>query len=736
MTFNFCPVVRSRRAVNITVCDYEQECRSSKDGRTLECLSPNVADLDLVVTPKDPYPVLAILVMDGVKQDQMFEPDAGYLRRFQYYPDPVFLPLSPVEGNATENVTYLLSYQAEQLTIYGENLLAAGDFSAIVVDLGLNDTCAVVGLSATSVTCVLPVDRETDEPYTVTVSVGNIDTVVGNLVLSSQLTTPTSTLAPPTTNALIERSSGDVALYVLGTLLALAVPVIAIFLIMRKRRIGPFRKETNARVFYTPHPGASQPYDTAPGEAAAILDLDDELRFMLETADVLIAREKLILGEVLGSGHFGCVYKGHFVKDKMDIIDVAIKTLNRVQDQDTRAFFKEGLIMKDFKHENVVPLIGICLPSGTDGPMVVLPYMQNGDLLSYIRDENNTPTVRILLRFSLQIADGMKYLSELKFVHRDLAARNCMLDDKLVAKVADFGLSRDVYEENLYTCKDHKAKLPIKWMPIESLEKGTYSLKSDVWSYGVVMWELMTRGVTPYPDVDSWDIVTYLRIGRRLPKPTYCPDDLYAIMLQCWCLSAIDRPTFAQLSESLADLLARFQRLDSASQPLTLDVTYENVPSGHAAAAGAAAVADPECSTLPRSHTVSENASQAQKKLPTSSARPRHLSLPVGVSEDVATHIPGEGAEVAVPPTPPISPVGHAPDLGSSKHNLYTQEPHHSLLPDGIGFPNISAEDAQAAPPATDHAYSNVPKPLPRSTSIHQQQLQEEPKKEEEEEEE
>ena len=100
---------------------------------------------------------------------------------------------------------------------------------------------------------------------------------------------------------------------------------------------------------------------------------------------------------------------------------------------------------------------------------------------------------------------GMDYLSGQKFVHRDLAARNCMLDSDLTAKVADFGLSRDIYEREYYSSDNKKCKLPVKWMAPESLEKGTYNTKTDVWSYGVVVWELLTRGVTPYPDVDNWE---------------------------------------------------------------------------------------------------------------------------------------------------------------------------------------------------------------------------------------
>ncbi|XP_077583217.1 macrophage-stimulating protein receptor isoform X1 [Stigmatopora nigra] len=295
-----------------------------------------------------------------------------------------------------------------------------------------------------------------------------------------------------------------------------------------------------------------------------------------EVKDVLIPAEMLLVQHyrIIGKGHFGTVYHGYFTDNSNREIHCAVKSLNRITDvEEVEQFLKEGILMKGFHHINVLSLLGILLPQ--EGlPLVVLPYMKHGDLRHFIRCEKRNPTVKDLIGFGLQVAKGMEYLAQKKFVHRDLAARNCMLDESYTVKVADFGMARDVFDKEYYSIQDHrKAKLPVKWMAIESLRTQKFTSKSDVWSFGVLMWEMLTRGASPYPEVDPYDITHYLLKGRRLPQPQYCPDPLYSIMLECWDPDPELRPNFATLVSAVTTILLSLE----GEHYISLNVTYVNL---------------------------------------------------------------------------------------------------------------------------------------------------------------
>ncbi|XP_035258018.1 hepatocyte growth factor receptor-like [Anguilla anguilla] len=312
----------------------------------------------------------------------------------------------------------------------------------------------------------------------------------------------------------------------------------------------------------------------ASGVTVDVASLHPDL--LKEVQHMVIAREDLLLHvtEVIGRGHFGCVYHGTLLDPSGLKLHCAVKSLNRITDmEEVSQFLKEGIIMKDFSHPNVLSLLGICLPPG-GSPLVVLPYMKHGDLRNFIRDEAHNPTVKDLMGFGLQVAKGMQYLASKKFVHRDLAARNCMLDESYTVKVADFGLARDVYDKEYYSIHNKNAvKLPVKWMALESLQTHKFTPKSDVWSFGVLLWELMTRGAPPYSDVNSFDITIFLLQGRRLLQPEFCPDALYNLMMECWHPRPERRPTFSELASRIA---AVFSSL-SGEHYILLNTTYVNI---------------------------------------------------------------------------------------------------------------------------------------------------------------
>ncbi|XP_021027844.1 macrophage-stimulating protein receptor isoform X2 [Mus caroli] len=312
-------------------------------------------------------------------------------------------------------------------------------------------------------------------------------------------------------------------------------------------------------------------------ESIRLQDLDRTL--LAEVKDVLIPHEQVVIhtDQVIGKGHFGVVYHGEYIDGAQNQTHCAIKSLSRITEvQEVEAFLREGLLMRGLHHPNILALIGIMLPP--EGlPRVLLPYMRHGDLLRFIRSPQRNPTVKDLVSFGLQVACGMEYLAEQKFVHRDLAARNCMLDESFTVKVADFGLARGVLDKEYYSVRQHRhARLPVKWMALESLQTYRFTTKSDVWSFGVLLWELLTRGAPPYPHIDPFDLSHFLAQGRRLPQPEYCPDSLYHVMLRCWEADPAARPTFRALVLEVKQVVASLL----GDHYVQLTAAYVNVGPG------------------------------------------------------------------------------------------------------------------------------------------------------------
>lgn len=212
--------------------------------------------------------------------------------------------------------------------------------------------------------------------------------------------------------------------------------------------------------------------------------------------------------------------------------------------------------MQEFRHDRIIRLLGVTFDEKSGAPYLILPYMQNGSLLKYIRREENILNNRQLTEFCKQIAEGMKYLSSFRMVHGDLAARNCLLDNDLNIKITDFGLTKDVYSSDYTSCGNRP--IPFMYMAPECNRHGTYSVHTDVWSYGITMWEIFSRGLEPYTFqitvVDKKSLDEFLFNRNRLEKPPNCPRQIYQIMLSCWQWNRHLRPTFSQLNSSLQEL--------------------------------------------------------------------------------------------------------------------------------------------------------------------------------------
>ncbi|XP_039603909.1 ephrin type-A receptor 7 isoform X2 [Polypterus senegalus] len=249
---------------------------------------------------------------------------------------------------------------------------------------------------------------------------------------------------------------------------------------------------------------------------------------------------------VIGAGEFGEVCSGRLKLPGKRDMSVAIKTLKvGYTEKQRRDFLCEASIMGQFDHPNVVHLEGVV----TRGKpvMIVIEYMENGALDAFLRKHDGQFTVIQLVGMLRGIAAGMRYLSDMGYVHRDLAARNILVNSNLVCKVSDFGLSRVIEDdpEAVYTTSG--GKIPVRWTAPEAIQYRKFTSASDVWSYGIVMWEVMSYGERPYWDMSNQDVIKAIEEGYRLPSPMDCPSGLHQLMLDCWQKERGERPKFDQI---------------------------------------------------------------------------------------------------------------------------------------------------------------------------------------------
>lgn len=266
----------------------------------------------------------------------------------------------------------------------------------------------------------------------------------------------------------------------------------------------------------------------------------------------------------LGSGQYGLVFQGKVLDDIEGETSpiVAVKTLREGSSQEAiKEFCQEVNIMSTFSHPNVVKLIGVSLAG--EPYCMIFEFVEFGDLASFLRncseveDDSNSSypklTVTDQLAMSQQVAFGMKYISSIRCVHRDLAARNCLVGRGLVVKISDFGLSRDVYASEYYRM-DKTRMLPVRWLPPEAFVDGKFTTYSDVYSYGVLLWEIFTFAKLPYEDFDNGQAMELILEGQLLKKPEECPDPIYDVMMKCWQANPEKRLPFPDIINELCSL--------------------------------------------------------------------------------------------------------------------------------------------------------------------------------------
>ncbi|XP_059700317.1 ephrin type-A receptor 5 isoform X8 [Haemorhous mexicanus] len=291
----------------------------------------------------------------------------------------------------------------------------------------------------------------------------------------------------------------------------------------------------------------------------------------------------ITIERVIGAGEFGEVCSGRLKLQGKREFAVAIKTLKvGYTEKQRRDFLGEASIMGQFDHPNIIHLEGVVTKSKP--VMIVTEYMENGSLDTFLKKNDGQFTVIQLVGMLRGIASGMKYLSDMGYVHRDLAARNILINSNLVCKVSDFGLSRVLEDDPEAAYTTRGGKIPIRWTAPEAIAFRKFTSASDVWSYGIVMWEVMSYGERPYWEMTNQDVIKAVEEGYRLPSPMDCPAALYQLMLDCWQKDRNSRPKFDEIVSMLDKLIRNPSSLktlvNASSRVSNLLVEHSPVGSG------------------------------------------------------------------------------------------------------------------------------------------------------------
>ncbi|XP_024080750.1 tyrosine-protein kinase Dnt isoform X2 [Cimex lectularius] len=283
-------------------------------------------------------------------------------------------------------------------------------------------------------------------------------------------------------------------------------------------------------------------------------------------AQLTIQRCRVRLKSIVLEGTFGKVYRGSYTEEDGIEEEVLVKTVtDQASTIQVSLLLQEGMTMYGLSHKNILSILGVSIEDHT-APFLIYPHQGYTNLKRFLQKCKLCPegvahtlTTQEVVDMALQIISGMQYLHKKRLLHKDLATRNCVIDDKLRVQIADNALSRDLFPAD-YHCLGDNENRPVKWLAIESITQKTFSTSSDVWMFGVVLWELTTLAQQPYVEIDPFEITAYLRDGYRLAQPINCPDELFAVMAYCWAMLPEDRPTFPQLQVCLQEFYTQLTR--------------------------------------------------------------------------------------------------------------------------------------------------------------------------------